>query len=327
MNNGNSSFGIAKLYYLTKNSSLISPVIIVSSLLLVMIILRPNYLSSQNIYALTRVLTITALIAFSQMISISSGGLNLSIGAIGALCAILAGGAMDAMNFPAGWAFLIGILAGVICGLINGLLIHRAGGSNVAFFLTTLATMSVFTGINLTITSGIPFYNIKKEFLLIGETELFGLPSSFFIMIAVAGSLFFIFNKTTIGRQILAFGANSRSSLLYGVSMFKVILISNTIAGLLAALAGLLAVIRIEAAQPNMGADWLLLSFAATLIGGTKLTGGSVNIIGTIIGATALTIIANSLVHLRIDIYWNQLIYGMVILSAVTIDRLRYYLK
>jgi len=307
-----------------KASSMFSSVVIVIVLLTVMLILKPNYLSGPNVYALAKVLTVTTLIGFSQMISISSGGLNVSVGAMGALCAILAGGAMEVLDVSAGTAFAIGIAAGAVCGLVNGLLIYRAGGVGVAFFLTTLATMSLFQGINYTITSGNPFYGIKPEFIAIGETKILGLPSSFFIMLFVAAVLAFMFKKMIVGRQILAYGANSKSSTLYGISKFKVVLISNLIAGIIAAIAAMMTLIRIEVAQPSMGSDWMLLSFAATLIGGTRLAGGKVNVYGVIMGAFALTIINNALVHLNADVYWNKLIYGIVILLACTIDRLRY---
>jgi len=328
MNSGRTKvFRISDIWIAAQKSSMFNAVIIVLVLLTIMLVLKPNYLSGENVYQLTKVLTVTALIGFSQMICIASGGLNVSVGATGALCAILAGGSMDALNMGAPLALVIGLLGGAACGLINGLLIFRAGGVGVAFFLTTLATMSVFQGINYTITSGSPFYGIKPGFLAIGDTKLLGLPSSFFIMLAVAFFLVFMFRKMIIGRQILAFGANSKSSELYGVSKFKVVVISSVIAGILAAIAGMMALIRIEAAQPSMGSDWMLLSFAATLIGGTRLTGGKVNVMGVIVGATALTIINNALIHLKVDVYWKALIYGLVILLACTMDRLRYVRK
>jgi len=126
---------------------------------------------------------------------------------------------------------------------------------------------------------------------------------------------------------MLAFGGNNKAAELYGVSKFKVVLASCMIASVLASVAGILAMIRIEAAQPNMGADWMLLSFAAPLIGGTRNSGGKVNVLGTILGAFALTIITNALIHLKVNVLWNELIYGTIILLAVTIDRIRYIRK
>lgn len=322
---------ITKIRTKLTKSSLFGALIIVVVLLGVMLIIKPTYLSSKNIYVLAKVLTVTAVIGFSQMVVIACGGLNLSIGSIGALSAVIAGWAMTVVGLPWWVGVLMGLATGLLCGMINGLLIYRAGGVGVAFFLITLATSSIFQGLNLTITKGNPFYGpdgkMDSAFLALGNTKIIGLPASFLIMIAVAILLILIFSKMAIGRQILAFGANNKAAELYGVSKFKVVLSASVIAGALASIAGILAMIRIEASQPNMGADWMLMSFAAPLIGGTRNAGGKVNVIGAIFGAIALTIISNALVHLKVDVYWNQLIYGTIILLAVTIDRIRYIKK
>lgn len=312
-------------------SSTFSSALIVIALLVCMLIIKPNYLSPGSIMAIAKVLAVTALVGFSQMVIISCNGLNISIGTTGALSAVIAGWAMTAAGAPWYMGILLGLLMGVVCGVINGLLIYRAGGVGVAFFLTTLATSSVFAGINLMITSGNPFYgpdgSFDKAFLAVGNTAILGLPSSFFIMTGVAILLAFMYRKTKIGRQILAFGASDKAAGLYGVSKFKVVLLACIIASVIAALAGLLAMMRIEAAQPNMGGDWMLISFAAPLIGGTRNTGGKVNVFGAILGALAITIINNALIQLKVDVYWNQLIYGIIILIAVTMDKVRYIKK
>lgn len=331
MDNNLTTTSLSKIVKKMIKSSTFSSAAIVIILLAVMLIIRPTYLSSNNIYALAKVLTITALVGFSQMVVIACDGLNLSIGSTGALSAVIAGWAMSAVGLPWWIGVLMGLLVGVICGLLNGLLIFRAGGVGVAFFLTTLATSSVFQGINMMITSGNPFYGPDRKFdeafLAVGNTKILGLPSSFYIMLIIAALLILMYKKLSIGRQMLSFGDNYKAAELYGVSKFKVVLSANIIASILASVAGILAMIRIEAAQPNMGSDWMLLSFAAPLIGGTKNSGGKVNVIGAVLGAFALTIINNALVHLKVDVYWNQLIYGIIILLAVTIDRVRYIKK
>jgi ribose transport system permease protein len=312
-------------------SSLFGALIIILVLLGGMLIIKPTYLSGKNINALTTVLSVTAVVGFSQMVIIAAGGLNLSIGAIGALSAVAAGWAMTKAGAPWWISVMLCLLTGLLCGISNGLLIYRAGGVGVGFFLTTLATASVFMGLNLTITRGNPFYGpngkIDRIFLAIGRTRMLGLPSSFFIMLAIMILLILFFTRMPSGKQILAFGANHKAAEMYGVSKFKVVMTANVISGLLASVAGCLAMIRIEAAQPNMGSDWLLMSFAAPLIGGTILTGGKVNVIGAVLGAVTLTIISNALIHLKIDTYWSMLIYGLIILLAVSIDRFRYLKK
>ncbi len=331
MENKNTSSIIVRAGRMALKSSTFSTAIIVTILLSGMLIAKPNYLSGPNIEALTRVMTITALIGLSQMIIIACNGLNLSVGSTGALSAIIAGWAMSRGGFSWPVAVLLGLATGLVCGLINGLLIYRAGGVGVAFFLTTLATSSIFKGINLIITSGNPYYGpngkFDPAFLAIGNTKIFGLPSSCVIMLVIAALLMYMYRSLSIGRQMLSFGANYKAAELYGVSRFRVVFASSMIAAVIASVAGLLAMIRIEAAQPNMGADWMLMSFAAPLIGGTRNNGGKINVPGTILGALSLTIITNGLVHLQVNVYWNTLIYGIILLAAVTIDRLRYIRK
>jgi ribose transport system permease protein len=332
MNKENSQPGfVSGVWKNISKSSLFGAAVIVIVLLAVMLVIKPNYLSGTNIYTLAKVMAVTTLVGFSQMTVIACNGLNLSIGSTGALSAVIAGWAMTNAGIPWWLAVLMGIATGILCGALNGLLVYRAGGVGVAFFLTTLATSSIYQGLNLTITSGNPFYGpggkMDKAFLALGNTKILDLPASFFIMLLIAVLLILMYKKFSVGRQMLAFGANNKAAELYGVSKFKTVLAANVIAGLLAGIAGILAMIRIEAAQPNMGADWMLLSFAAPLIGGTRNSGGKVNVVGAMFGALALTIITNALVHLRVDVYWNTLIYGVIILLAVTIDRFRYIRK
>jgi ribose transport system permease protein len=315
---------------LTKSSTFSSALIVIV-LLGIMLIIKPNYLSGTNIYTLVKVMTVTAMVGFSQMVIIGCNGLNLAVGATGALSAVIAGWAMTIMGLPWWASILLGLATAIVCGVLNGLLIYRAGGVGVAFFLITLATSSVYKGITLTITNGNPYYGpngkMADAFLAMGNTKILGLPASFFIMFLVGILLILMYRYLAVGRQMLAFGANYKAAELYGVSKFKIVLFVNVLAGFLAGIAGILAMIRIEAAQPNMGADWMLMSFAAPLIGGTRNSGGKVNVIGAILGALALTIISNALVHLKMDVYWRELIYGIIILLVVTIDRIRYIRK
>ncbi len=299
------------------------PMVMMLGLLGLMTALTTNYLSGPNILMVVKVFTVTGLIGCSQMIILAAGGLNISVGAVGALSAIIAGGAMDRFGAPPYLSLLLGLTVGMLCGLLNGALIYRLGGVSSAFFLITLATASLYQGINLTITSGTPFYGIDPGFFRFGDYTLFGLPLSFYYMVFIYLFVGHLFSRLSIGRQILAFGANPRAAEIYGISKLRVVVFANVAASLIAAFAGMIALIRIKTAQPNMGADWMLLSFAAPLIGGTKLTGGTVNVLGCALGALSLTIISNGLVHLGVDVFWNTFIYGTVILLTVLFERLR----
>ena len=255
-------------------SSTFSVALIVIAMLAIMRILKANYFSADNITALLKVLAITSIVGVSQMISMSSGGMNVSIGSTGALSAISAALCMQNIGLHPILAVVLGLTVGMLCGTVNGLLIYRNGGIGVASFLTTLATSSVFVGITLLITKGRGVSTIPEGFIAIGNSKVGPIPTSLFFTIAIV-FIFYIFYKHSVyGRRILAFGANAKAAELYGISRFKIVLLVNILAGAVSALAGLLVVSRVGTAQPDIGTDWMLQSFAAPLIGGTLQAGG-----------------------------------------------------
>jgi ribose transport system permease protein len=142
-------------------------------------------------------------------------------------------------------------------------------------------------------------------------------------MLAIGVVLWFVFSRVGIGRQILAMGANPRAAELAGVPVDRSRIIVHAIAGFLASFAGIILTARLGVAQPSIGNDWLLSSFAAPIIGGTLLSGGYLSVPGVIAGALLLTLVANGLIQLNIDPYWTQLGSGLIILGAGGIDRLR----
>ena len=304
-------------------SSVFSVAVIAVAMILVMRIIRDNYFSSNNIVALLKALAVTTIVGVSQMISIGSGGMNVSIGSTGALSAISAALVMQNYNVHPIPAMLLAFAIGACCGVINGLLIYRNGGVGVASFLTTMATSSVFTGITLIMTKGRGVAKVPKEFVAIGNTELGPIPTSIFFMVAVVVIFWLFFRYAPAGRRILAFGANAKAAELYGVNRLKCVLLVNVLASLVAALAGMLVVMRVGSAQPDIGSDWMLTSFAVSLMGGTRQAGGKVNAPGVILGGIIMTVIANALVHLGADVYWTQLINGIVILGIMALDQLK----
>lgn len=317
-----------KLKKFVAESTMVNAIIVVAVLLLIMCFLKPSFLAPSNFLNMSMVLAVNAVVSFGMMVIVGMGGLNISVGTTGAMCAVLAGYAMETLGVSTPVALLIGLGAGALAGTLNGLLVYRFGGAGAAFFLVTLATSYMYKGVVLVVTEGMPVYKINASFLKLGTTRLFGVfPMSFVYMIILALFSWFLFSKTKIGRQMLAFGANYKAAKLYGVSNFKVVLFGCILASMFSAIGGLLGMIRIMTAQPNMGNNWMLMAFAATLIGGTSLSGGRVNVIGTILGAFAMVIIDNALVYLMVDTYWTQLIYGLLILASVLLEEIRAKMK
>lgn len=304
----------------TVPTHLMALIVINIILLILMQIFKSNYLLKANLLTISRSVAITSLIGFSQMVCMSSGAMNLSVGGMGAMAGVMAGLVMERMGASAFLAILTGLGAACVCGLFNALLIYRNGGVGVASFLVTLASDSVFYGVILTITKSQPFYGIKPAFVNIGMKNIGVISNCLIITFVVAVILWIFYNKSRMGKQLLAFGSNWKSAELYGTSKFKVILVTNVLCALITGIAGLMTVMRLDSAPSDIGSNWMLTSFSAALIGGCLVNGGKVSIFGTMLGALILTIVDNALVYLQVSVYWYDLFEGAIILLVVAIN-------
>jgi ribose transport system permease protein len=281
----------------------------------------PNFLSSFNIQTLLLAIAINALIGFSQMIIIAIGQMNLSVGAIGGLAAISFAGLMEIWGLPAPIAAILALGIGVLCGMLNGVLISVTG---ISAFVITLATLSIYKGINLGITRAQPFYGIPESVKELGSATLLGaIPMLLLPTVIVAIALWYMLNRLPIGRFILAVGGNEHAASLSGVPVRTVVIVAHAISGLLAACAGMLLVARLQIGQPSIGDDWLILSFAAPVIGGAVLAGGHVSVTATFLGVVVVALITQALVLFSIDPFLVQVVLGALILAAVGVNRLR----
>ncbi len=286
----------------------------------VLSILAPAFLTKYNLFVMLRILSTTAIVAMAQMIVIGIGQMNLAVGAIGGLVAILFGGMMEVYGIPVPLAAAIGLAVGLLAGLINGFLIAYTG---INGFVITLATMSVYTGLNYGITESVPFYHMPQSLIDWYDSYLGPIPTIVFIPLLTACLVALFLFRHPWGRYILAVGGNPAASELSGISVKKSVLVAHTVSGALAALAGIVAVARLGTAEPTIGTDWLLASFAAPVIGGAVLAGGHVSVVGTVIAVVLIVLIENGLVLARTDPYYIQFCLGLLILAAVGFNQWR----
>jgi len=286
----------------------------------VLAILEPNFLTDFNAYVLLRGIAITLIVAFAQLLVLAIGQLSLSVGAIGGMTAVLTGGMMELWGAPTWAAVIAGLLIGAVAGVVNGLLITRTG---INGFVITLATASAFTGITIGLNNAEPFYNLPAAFVAFGQARLGPIPAIGIVTILVALALAFLFTRTVLGRQILAVGGNPRSAALSGIRVEPIIVIAHTLSGLLSATAAILLMARLGSAQPSIGSDWLLPSFAIPIVGGVALSGGAAPIASTVLAACLIALIDNGLVLTKADPYWIQFLLGAIILGAVGLNHLR----
>jgi ribose transport system permease protein len=289
-------------------------------LFIVISIFSSSFLTSFNMFTIGRTLSLYAFIGLSQALVIAVGDMNLSVGAIGGLATITAGYMMDILKYPPWITVIAALLVGILCGAINGVIITKLG---INSFIVTLATSFVFTGINYGFTQGFSFVNIPNSFTLLGQGGIFGIPYIFIFTIICLFILFLFFKFTVFGRRMLAIGENKEAAKFSGVNIDNVEFISHMISGFIAALAAVLYVSRMGTASPVTGQDWLIISFAVAIIGGTALSGGYITAFGLLLGAIIMVMIKNGLILLHVNVYWEQTFLGLLILVAVGIDRIR----
>ncbi|MGE5494154.1 MAG: ABC transporter permease [Burkholderiales bacterium] len=283
-----------------------------------------EFISADNFITLMRNCSITILVGYGQMIVMAGGGLNVSIGSIGGLAAVVVGAMIQRAGLPWELAIVIAVIIGGCCGAFNGIVITRLGATGEISWLVTLATMSIFTGITLTITKANPFYNLPKGYTWIGTENIGGfLPVMIVITIVFSVLLWYMFKYTSFGRQVLAIGANQRAAALSGINVNRVIIVKHIISAVLGACAGILFSTRLGSIHSDIGGDWMLFSFAAPLIGGARMEGGRVNILGAFLGGLLLAMVSNAVVHLKVNVYIVEFLQGLIILLAVGLDRIR----
>jgi ribose transport system permease protein len=286
---------------------------------IILTIMSPSFLTTDNIFNVLRQVSINALIAYGMTFVILTGGIDLSVGSILALASALTAGMLASGMDPV-LAVIVGLAAGAAMGMVNGLIITKG---KVAPFIATLATMTIFRGFTLVYTDGRPITGLSDavSFQMLGKGYFLGIPFPVVTMLIAYFVLFFILRKTTFGRGVYAIGGNEEASRLSGLKVDRLKIGVYSITGFLSALAGITLASRLNSAQPTAGASYELDAIAAVVLGGTSLSGGRGWIFGTLIGALIIGVLNNGLNLLNVSSFYQQVVKGGVILLAVLLDR------
>ena len=284
-------------------------------------ILNPRFLSTANLLNILRQTSINAIIAAGMTFVILTGGIDLSVGSILAIC-----GAVSASMLAGGVngyiVLIITIVLGTILGAVSGSFISYG---KLQAFITTLVAMTFLRGATLVFTDGKPismgFGDNALLFDTIGGGYLFGIPVPIYIMIVVFAVCNYVLKNTKFGRYVFAVGGNEEATKLSGINVEKLKVKVYAISGGLAALAGIMITSRLGSAQPTAGTGYELDAIAAVVLGGTSLSGGIGSISGTITGALIIGVLGNALNLLGVPSYYQMMIKAIVILAAVLIDR------
>ncbi|MDE1157166.1 MAG: ABC transporter permease [Neorhizobium sp.] len=280
--------------------------------------LVPGFLSERNLINILQQSSINACIALGMTLVIISGGIDLSVGPTAAIAAVLTAALLVA-GYPVPLAIAAGLGIGMVCGLVNGVLVAYVG---LQPFIVTLGTLSTYRAIALIYTGGNPVLGVPASFRSLFNGSVAGIPNSVVIVAVVAVIAWIVLKKTPIGEYLLAVGGNEEASYVAGVPIALTKITAYVISGLLAALASLILIGRLGAAEPILGNLWELDAIAAAAIGGASLMGGKGSIVGTILGAIILGAMRNGLTLMNVQAFYQLLATGLIILVAMMIDRL-----
>lgn len=288
-------------------------------IVIVITILNPSFMTTDNVLNILRQVSISALIAFGMTFVILTGGIDLSVGSTLALTGAVAA-TMLASGIDPVLTILAALLLGAVLGAVNGIIIAKG---KVAPFIATLATMTIYRGLTLVYTDGRPVSELGNEitFQMLGKGYFFGIPVPVCTMILAFIVLYVIMHKTTFGRRVYAVGGNEAASKLSGINVDRVKIAVYSLTGMLAALSALILTSRLNSAQPTAGTSYELDAIAAVVLGGTSLTGGKGWIFGTLVGALIIGVLNNGLNLIGVSSFFQQVVKGIVILIAVLIDR------
>ena len=289
----------------------------------------PSFLKSDNLLNIANQIAVIAIVAIGMTMVMITGGIDLSVGSLLALSAVLS--AKFIRDFAGGTqASAAGMIvacaaAMAICALVgafSGLMITRF---DIPSFIVTLAMMLVGSGLAFLTSAGQSIYQIPDSFVWLGrEANLLGLPNAVVLMFVLYACAHLLMSRTTLGRYLYAVGGNREAARLSGVSVEWVLMFAYITCALLAALGGVITASQLKSGSPTYGNMYELYVIAAVVVGGTSLSGGEGKILGTLIGAFIIAVIQNGMNLTSIESYTQKVVLGLVILGAVLIDRVRH---
>lgn len=289
----------------------------------------PNFLKSENLLNIANQIAVIAIVAIGMTLVIITAGIDLSVGSLIALSAVL--GALFIRNFagavhasPAGMV-LACVAAVLCCGLVGAF----SGGMITLFgippFIVTLAMMLVASGLAYLLAQGQSVYQVPESFVWLGRgADVLSIPNAVLLMLVLYAIAHVLMSRMKLGRYIYAVGGNREAARLSGVPVRRVLMFAYIVSGLLAGLGGVIMASQLKSGSPTYGNMYELYVIAAVVVGGTSLSGGEGRMLGTLIGAFTIAVIQNGMNLTNVESYTQKVVLGLVILAAVLLDMLRH---
>lgn len=288
----------------------------------------PVFLTRQNLLNIANQIVVVAILSAGLTLVILTGGIDLSVGSLIALAAVVAT-RLVRDHLGAANAGIGGLLLAAFAGLALAGAIGAASGAvvvrfNLPPFIATLAVMQAASGLAFILAKGQSIYELPEASAWLGRgTGLFGLPHAVLLMLVVFAGAHVLLTRTVLGRQLYAVGGNEQAARLSGVPVGRVRLFAYTACAALAGLGGIVMASQLKSGAPTYGTSYELYAIAAVVVGGASLTGGQGNVIGTLIGALIIAVINNGMNLTGVESYTQKVVLGLVILVAVLLDQWR----
>jgi ribose/xylose/arabinose/galactoside ABC-type transport system permease subunit len=289
----------------------------------------PNFLKGDNLLNIANQIAVIAIIAVGMTMVIITAGIDLSVGSLIALSAVLsallirdlAGGTHAG---PAGMT--LGCAGGIVaCGLLGAFSGAMVTIFGIPPFIATLGMMLVANGLAYILAKGQSVYQLPDSFIWLGRgADLFGLPNAVVLMLLLYAAAHVLMSRMKLGRYLYAVGGNREAARLSGVPVRAVLLFAYVVSGSLAGLGGVVMASQLKSGSPTYGQMYELYVIAAVVVGGTSLSGGEGKMFGTLIGAFIIAVIQNGMNLTNVESYTQKVVLGLVILAAVLLDRLKH---
>lgn len=280
--------------------------------------IEPRFRTGQNFLVIGRQVAVIAILGFGLTFCITAGEIDFSVGSMTALSGMVAGLIMNKTDMGIWVAAVAAIATGLVCGLLNGLLVTKL---HLPSFLVTLGTTSIYSGIATTVTNQKALVLYDETFSKVwGNATVFGIPVLLWWMVGVGVVSYFFYHHAPFGSKVKALGGNRTAAAYSGIDTKKVVVKVMTISGFLAGLCGLLMIARMSQARPDIGGDYAMDGIAAVVLGGTAFNGGSGSIPMTVVGALILISITNALTIMGLPTTVQSIIKGAIIVVAVAMS-------
>src|SRR6201985_325030 len=293
------------------------PVLVIICILFA--VLTPNFLTQNHIVNFIRQASINIVLAAGMTFVILTGGIDLSVGSVLGLTAVIA---VVVSLVPAfSWAAIpAALLAGLVIGVLTGMIVAYLG---LPPFIVTLGTYTAIRGLAYLAAGGTTVINSKIGFAWIGNGYLGPVPWLVVIALVTIAVSAFILHRTILGVHIYAVGGNAQAARLTGIPVPLILIFAYGVSGLLSGLGGVMSASRLYSAQGQLGIGYELDAIASGILGGTRFVCGIGTVFGTLIGALIIAVLNNGLTLMNVSYYWQLVIKGAVIILAVMLDKVR----